>query len=319
MKNIKFILLFLLAIQFHCNAQVNLDDFGRIILNTYLPDNNSIPSEANKALENKLNQITTNNGMGGSIANPRFITTVVVNIGTKDIVAGPPQMIVQNMELTLFIGDAITNTIFYNTTISLKGVGTNENKALIEAFKTINPKNKEIIAFLEEGKNKIINYYSTQCDFIIKNAQSLEKQEKYNEAIYNLSLVPEVCKECYFKCADLLTLVYQQKIDADCASKLSKAKLAWSSQKNQQGAELASNILTEINPKSSCYKELEKLITQISTKLSADEKVKLDLQLKDYNDRMALENETIKASREIAVEYAKNQPKTITYNNLTWR
>lgn len=319
MKNIKFILLFLLAIQFHCNAQVNLDDFERIILNTYLPDNNSIPSEANKALENKLNQITTNNGMGGSMANPRFIITAVVNIGTKDIVAGPPQMIAQNMELTLFIGDAITNTIFSNTTISLKGVGTNENKALIEAFKTINPKNKEIIAFLEEGKNKIINYYSTQCDFIIKNAQSLEKQEKYNEAIYNLSLVPEVCKECYFKCADLLTLVYQQKIDADCASKLSKAKLAWSSQKNQQGAELASNILTEINQKSSCYKEVEKLITQISTKLSADEKVKLDLQLKEYNDRMALENETIKASREIAVEYAKNQPKTITYNNLTWR
>jgi len=34
---------------------------------------------------------------------------------------------------------------------------------------------------------------------------------------------------------------------------------------------------------------------------------------------MALEKETIKASREIAVEYAKNQPKTITYNNLNWR
>lgn len=319
MKNIKFILLFLLAIQFHCSAQINLDDFGRIILNTYLPDNNSIPAEAKKALETKLNQITTNNGMGGSAANPRFIITAVVNIGTKDIVAGPPQMIAQNMELTLFVGDAITNTIFSNTTISLKGVGTNENKALIEAFKTINPKNKEIIGILEEGKNKIINYYSTQCDFIIKNAQTLEKQEKYDEAIYTLSLVPEVCKDCYFKCSDLLTLVYQQKIDSDCTSKLSKAKLAWSSQQNQQGAELASNILTEINPKSSCYKEVKKLITQISAKLTADEKAKLDLELKEYNDRMALENETIKASREIAVEYAKNQPKTITYNNLNWR
>lgn len=319
MKKIQLFLVLFLVFQFQINAQIKLDDFGRVVLNTYLPDNNSIPSEAKKALETKLNQITTNNGMGGSMVNPRFIITATVNVGTKDIVAGPPQMIAQNIELTLFVGDAITNTIFSNVTISLKGVGTNENKALIEAFKTINPKNKEIIVFLEEGKNKIINYYSTQCDFIIKEAQSLEKQEKYDEAIFKLSLVPEVCKECYFKCSDLLTIVYQQKIDADCQSKLSKGKMAWSSQQNQQGAELAGNILSEINPKSSCYKEVEKLIKQVSNKLTADEKAKLDLELKQYNDKVSLEKETLKANREIAVEYAKNQPKTITYNNIYWK
>ena len=319
MKNFKLILIILLAFHFQINAQVKLDDFGRVVLNTYLPNNNSIPAEAKKALETKLNQITTNKGMGGSMVNQRFIITAVVNVGTKDIVAGPPQMIAQNMELTLFVGDAITNTIFSNATISLKGVGANENKALIEAFKTINPKNKEIIAFLEEGKNKIINYYSTQCDFIIKEAQSLEKKEKYDESIYKLSLVPEVCKECYFKCSDLLTIVYQQKIDADCNSKLSKGKMTWSAQHNQQGAELVSSILSEINPKSSCYKEAEKLIKQVSNKLTADEKARLDLKLKQYNDKVSLEKETLKANREIAVEYAKNQPKTITYNNIYWR
>ena len=315
----KLILLFFIAFQFNVNAQVKLDDFGRIVLNTYLPDNNSISAEAKKALETKLNQISTNNGMGGSMANPRFIITATVNIGTKDIIAGPPQMIAQNIDVTLFVGDAITNTVFSNTTISLKGVGTNENKALIEAFKTLNPKNKEIIVFLEEGKNKIINYYSTQCDFIVNDAQTLANQEKYDEAIYKLSLVPEVCKECYFKCSDLLTTLYQQKIDADCKEKLSKAKIAWSSQQNQQGAETAANILTEINPRSSCFKDVETLMKQISNKLTADEKAKIDLELKQYNDKIDLEKETIKASREIAVEYAKNQPKTITYNNLIWR
>lgn len=319
MKKIQLFLVLFLVFQFQINAQIKLDDFGRVVLNTYLPDNNSIPSEAKKALETKLNQITTNNGMGGSLANPRFIITATVNVGTKDIVAGPPQMVAQNIDVTLFVGDAITNTVFSNVIISLKGVGTNENKALMEAFKTINPKNKEIIAFLEEGKNKIINYYSTQCDFIIKEAQSLEKQEKYDEAIYKLSLVPEVCKECCFKCSDLLTTIYQQKIDADCKSKLSKAKMTWSGQQNQQGAELASNILSEINPKSSCYKEAEKLIKQVSNKLTADEKAKLDLDLKQYNDKISLKNEALKANREIAIEYAKNQPKTITYNNIYWK
>ena len=95
--------------------------------------------------------------MGGGQVNPRFIITANVNIGTKDIISGPPQMIAQNLDVTLFVGDAMTNTIFSSTTLNLKGVGTNENKAFIEAFKTINTKNKEVLTFLEEGKKKIIS------------------------------------------------------------------------------------------------------------------------------------------------------------------
>jgi hypothetical protein len=156
----KFIAVLILTfIAVSSNAQVKLDDFGRIVLNTYLPDKIAIPTEAKNLLLTKLNQITSNNGMGGSQVNPRFIITANVNVGTKDIIAGPPQMIAQNLDVTLFIGDAVTTTIFSNTTLNLKGVGTNENKAFIDALKTINPKNKEVLAFLEEGKNKIINYF----------------------------------------------------------------------------------------------------------------------------------------------------------------
>jgi hypothetical protein len=61
-----------------------------------------------------------------------------------------------------------------------------------------NPKNKEIILMLDEGKNKIINYYSTQCDFILKQVNTLTEQYHFDEAIYNLMLVPEICKDCYF-------------------------------------------------------------------------------------------------------------------------
>jgi hypothetical protein len=82
----KKIIIGLIAVVFitQVNAQVKLDDFGRIVLNTYLPDNIAIPSEAKNLLLTKLNQITSNNGMGGSQANPRFIITANVNVGTKD-------------------------------------------------------------------------------------------------------------------------------------------------------------------------------------------------------------------------------------------
>lgn len=301
------------------NAQVKLNDFGRVILNTYLPDNNSIPAEAKKALETKLSQITTNNGMGGSTVNPRFIITAVLNVTTKDIVPGPPQMIAQNIEVTLFVGDAITNTVFSNTIVSIKGVGTNENKALIDAIKNINPKNKDITAFLEEGKNKIISYYATQCDFIIKDAEIVAKQEKFDEAIYKLALVPEVCKDCYFKTTDLIANLFQQKIDNDCKAKLSKAKIRWSGQQNIKQAEEVIAVISDINPNAACYTAAANFTKEINAKIKVDEKARLELALKKYNDKMELEKQQVNAYKEIAVEYAKSQPKTITYNNIIWR
>ena len=341
------------------NAQVKLDDFGRIVLNTYLSDNIAIPTEAKNLLLTKLNQITSNNGMGGSQANPRFIITANVNVGTKDIIAGPPQMVAQNLDVTLFIGDAVTNTIFSNTTLSLKGVGTNENKAFIDALKTINPKNKEVLAFLEEGKTKIINYYSTNCDFMIKDAQTLVKQEKYDEAIFQLSLVPDICKDCYFKCLDTLTQIYQQKIDADCKVKFNEAKVTWTAAQTPNGAEKAGDILSTINPMANCQTDVTAFIKVIDAKLKADEKARWQFKMKQYADKIAMQKEQVRIAeekgkrddtyrenqsqrdaisqekqssrnfeldkirvnsyREVAMEQARNQPKTVTYNNIYWR
>ena len=388
MKKIITTLLFVIALATTNKAQVKLDDFGRIILNTYLPDNLPLPAEAKSSLVNKLNQITTNNGMGGSQANPRFIITANVTIGSKDIIAGPPQMIAQNIDITLFVGDAVTNTIFSNTTLSLKGVGTNENKAFIEAFKTINPKNKEVTAFLEEGKTKIISYYSTNCDFIIKEALTMVKQEKYDDAIYQLSLVPDVCQDCYFKCLDTLGSIYQKKIDADCKIKFNEAKTTWAAAQTPIGAEKAGDILSTINPMANCQKEVASFIKAIDAKLKADEKARWQFKMKQYADKIAMQKEQVRIAeekgkrddtyrenqaqrdiamqkeqvriaeekgkrddtyrenqaqrdaisqekqssrnfeldkirvnsyREIAVELAKNQPKTVTYNNINWR
>jgi hypothetical protein len=354
-----FLLLSVITFALKISAQVKLDDFGRIILNTYLPDNLAIPTEAKNLFLTKLNQITTNNGMGGSQANPRFIITANINIGTKDIIAGPPQMIAQNLEITLIVGDAITNTIFSNTILNLKGVGTNENKAFIEALKTINPKNKEVITFLEEGKKKILNYYSTNCDFIIKDAQTLVEQEKYDDAIYQLSLVPDVCQDCYFKCLDTLVSIYQQKIDADCKVKFNEAKITWATAQNPIGAEKAGDILNTVNPMATCQSEISEFIKTIDAKLKADEKARWQFKMKQYADKIAAQKEQariaeekgkrddiyrenqskrdaiaqekqanrnfeldklrVNSYREIAVERAKNQPRTVTYNNIIWR
>jgi len=355
MKIFLFSSLLLIVVSIFIQAQPKLDDFGRIVLNTYIPDKLDLPSESKALLETKLSQITSNYGMGGSDINPRFIITASVNVSSKDIIAGPPPMIAQNIDITLFIGDAFENKIFSNLTLSLKGVGNNENKSLIDALKRINPKNKEIESFIEEGKNKIITFYNTQCDFFSKEAETLTKQGKYEEAIYRLSLIPEVCQDCYFKSLDQMTSIYQQKIDSDCNQILNNAKTIWVAQQNSQGAEKVGDILSQVNPAANCHTEVNKFIKSVESKLKADEKARWDFKMKQYEDKIVREKEELRLSeiqaqrdyemgkenlkyqdkqaernyvldktrvsayRDIAVEYAKNQPKTIYYNNIYWR
>jgi len=318
MKKIISVLV-LTVVAFTSYAQVKLDDFGRIVLNTYLPENISLPSEAKNLLITKLNQIASNNGMGGSQANPRFIITANVNVGTKDIIAGPPQMIAQNIELTLFVGDAVTNTIFSNTILSVKGVGTNENKAFIDAIKSINSKNKEIISMLDEGKNKIINYYSTQCDFILKQANTLTEQYHFDEAIYNLMLVPETCKDCYFKSREEAVLIFKKKVESDCTEKLKQAKMEWAAAPNENGANKVAAILITIVPSESCKNDLNKISDEIKKKLQEDQKRKYDFDMTEMQKRYDTAQKQIDANKEIALEQAKHQPQTINYSNIYWR
>lgn len=319
MKKILVLLLSVFCLSANLLAQTNLDDFGRIVLNTYLPEAMSLPTEAKNLLETKLNQITTSNGIGGSQVNPRFIITASVNVGTKDVIAGPPQLIAQNLEITLFIGDAISNTKFSNVTIPLKGVGTNENKALIEAFKTLSPKNKAVAAFLEEGKNKIISYYTSQCNFINKDVDALAALEKYDEAIYKLSIIPEVSKDCYFNSLDRIKIIYQQKIDADGKAKLLQAQTIWLTTKNTIGAEEAAGILSKINPMTSVKSEADAMIKMMESQLNAAAKVEWQMKVQESSIQYDLEKSRITAYREIALEYLRKQPKTVTYNNIYWR
>lgn len=358
MKNV-IGLAILVLVNLNLLAQVKSDDFGRIVLNAYLPEDMPVPVESRNALTTKLTQLTAAHGLAGSQSNPRFIITCRLDIGTKDIIPGPPQMIAQNLSATFYVGDAMSNTIFSTTSLNLMGVGTNENKALIEAFKGINPKTKEFAAFIEEGKNKIIEYYTTNCDFLIKEARTLAGQQKFDEAIFRLSQVPDVCRDCYFRCLDSLGVIYQKKIDTDCSVKFKEAKTLWAAAQNPEGAERAGDVLATIDPLATCQSDVDAFVKSIEAKLKADERARWQFKMRQYADKVAAQKERVRiaeekskrddvyrenqaqrdasfhekqsqrnfeldkvrigAYREVAVAYAKNQPKSVTYNNIYWR
>ena len=296
-------------------ASSNAADVARIKLAAYVPQQiENMPEAARSMLQNKLSQIITQNGMGGSAYSERFIITANITVMTKDITPTAPPMHAYTLDVTLYIGDGITGTKFSSQSVTLKGVGENETKAYIAALKNLKTSDPTYQAFLETGKNKIIEYYKANCDLIIKEAQMLAKQNKEDEAIFNLGAVPQACKECYDKAMDAILPIYKQKIDRECKVKLLEANNLWGANQSVDAANSAGEILSSIDPAASCFAEAKALSSKIAARVKEIDAREWKYILKEQ----AQESERIQAIRDIGVAYGKGQPKTVTYNVRGW-
>jgi len=297
------------------NTEKKLEDMGRLTLAAFVPQQiDKMPEAARSMLSNKLAQVVTQNGMGGAAKNERFIITCNITVLTKDILPGPPPMTALTLDITLYIGDGIAGTKFASKSVQVKGVGTNETKAYIEGIKMIKPSDPSIQAFIEEGKKKIIAYYNTKCDFIIKDAQTLASQDKYEEAIYNLTSVPDVCKDCYDKCMAAVAPMYKKKIDRDCKMKLAEATNLWNANQDIDAANSAGALLATIEPAAACYGEAKALSARISKKVTEIDKREWAYIMKEQQQT----SELIKAYRDVGVAYGNGQPDTVSYNVIGW-
>jgi len=293
--------LILSIITFSSIAQAKLDDINRIILNTYVSDQiEPISTEAKDLLSNKLSQIASNYGIGGSALNPRFVLLAKISVTTKDIISGPPQMTAINLDITFSIVDAIDQRKFANTTINVKGIGTgnNETKAYIDAIKKVNINNPDLKLLIELGKSKIVQFFNTQCNFIIRDALGLAKKGAFDDALYKLAQIPDVCEKCYVSCMDTMQQIYQQKIDKECLVIIRNAKAAWMSNQNSIGAEKVAEMINTISPFSTCEPEANMLMKQIENKLKEDEKRKWEFKMKKYNDALNMRKEAMRIDEE---------------------
>jgi len=295
------------------NAQSNQEDKNRIALTAWVPDQiEGMPASATNLLENKLSQVATKNGMSGDAMNSRFIISANVSVITKNIVPGPPTMVALGLDATLYIGDGYTGQAFESMNLSLKGVGNNETKAYLDGIKMIKPGNTEVQAFIERGKTKIINYYKANCDLILKQVQSLEAQNQFEEALFQLSGIPSACEECYTKALNAIGPVYQKMIDRDCKIKLQEAKSAWNSGQDRASADAAGQILSTIEPSSSCYGEVKTLTDDIAKRVLVVDGREWKFILRAQEQ----ESERIQAARDVGVAFGNGQPDTVIYRSL---
>jgi hypothetical protein len=311
----KILLSILIAIGCNTYAQNTAgknNDADRI---TFVPQQiDQMPEAARGSLTNKLNQIVTQNGLGGSAFNERFIITANINVLSKDIAPTAPPIYSYTLDITLYIGDGIDGTKFASESVTVKGTGESDAKAYISALKNLKTKDPKYQSFIDAGKNKIIQYYNSKCDFIIKEAQTLASQNNFEEAIFKLTSVPEVCKECYDKCMDAVAPIYKKQIDRDCKLKFNEANNLWSANQTVEVANQVGEILSTIEPNAACFGEVKALSNKIASRIKAIDSREWNYKLKEQ----AQVSERIKAYRDIGVAYGNGQPKTVTYNVRGW-
>ena len=302
----KKILLILVAFVFGLNlnaqnSQGKTDDLGRIALAAIVPDQaEGIPQSARQLLANKMEQIAVQNGLGAAASNPRFCIVPVVNVLSKEITPTAPPMQALNLDVTFYIVDAASQTIFSQTNIQVKGVGQTEDKAYMQALKNVNVKAGQFKGFVEKGKEKILEYYNSQCDVVLKGAQALAGQKKYEESLFTLLSVPDVCRECFDKSMDLSVDIYKQYANYKCTEYMAGAKAAWAN----MNADKAAEFLGKITPDMECYEQAVKLADEITQKQLADGANVWQFKMKQYDDSVEKEKLMIQAGKDVAVSWA---------------
>lgn len=308
-----FLICIILSVTGFSNAQ-NLSEKDKMALAIWIPDGTeNLTPAAKSVLQNKLTNIATENGIVGSSEFQRFVMAANVNVISKNITSTAPVMQAYTLSVDLYIGDGIDGKAFSSYSITVKGVGENETKAYIAALKNIQIDNPTIQSFIGKGKSKIVAYYNTQCDFIITKAKTLANQNKFDEALWYLTTIPDECSDCWKKAMDAASLIFKQKINVECKQKLNEANNIWNAAQNWEAAQEAGRILSSIDPNADCVDEIKTLANKIEKRIKEVDNREWNFR---YDYEIGLKRDLIKAYQEVGVAWGNGQAQNVTYKSM---
>ncbi len=285
-----------------------------ISLGAYVPDQiENVPASAKKMLINKLGQLVTANGISNNQYNSRFIITPNIDVVMKEVMPTSPVKVALDLNITLYIGDGISGTLYESESFSVKGVGATETKAYIQAIKRLKPKSEAMQRFIIKGKEKIIDYYNSNCTQIQKEADILANSGQPENALNILLSIP-ASSSCFDKTKSKTEALYIEVANRDCKIRLNEAKAIWSANQDIEAANDAARLLSGVLPEAQCFSEVKALFGKIEARAR-------ELQDRDWNYKLKVLDATksyYDSAFEVSMAWAKNQPSTVMYNVRGW-
>jgi len=300
------------------NNYLSSNDFNRLsICSVVNLDTEKFSSDAQEYLNEILNQVVVSRSLGGQYGFTRFVLTASMQYTSKSILSGSPTMHSYEILLSIYLGDGVEGKMFSSTSMTLSGIGASETKALKDALKKINPNDPRFDNLISNGKIKIIEYYNSICDAQIRDAQNLASTDNVFDALYKLSEVPDVARDCYIKSKALSIEIYKRYKERECAYLLNNAKNTWASNPNPEGGRKAVEILNNIDPESNCFNDARGIVNQITSEIKNSnlelERFNRTYLLFEQKNQAELEKVRIGAIKEMVNSYFNKKPETIIY------
>ncbi len=317
MKRIRFNIIFALVLTTMVSfSQKVIDDVNLIAIAPYVSTQiEYMPTSARVNLENKLEKLITSSGFSSSIgSDSRFILTPNITVLSKNIVSGAPPKVALLLDVTFYIGDGVSGVKYGSASVEVRGVGSNETKAYNSAIRRIGHNNKELKKLLELSKSKIVNYFNSNCNNILKEADNYASLNQFDDALIVLNSIPKEISKCYAYASNKLKPIYKRKIDSECKILITKAENAWNYGLDYEAAKEAGEYLSEIDPASSCYSEAKKLFQLINKSLEKEAAKKWEFELKKQENINNYNLRALDIIEKISVAKAKYH----NYNIRRW-
>lgn len=206
MKKIRTLLLalFLVSVSYMTEAQA---------IRVLYPSTDNISDEASSILYNRLNQAVTLNGIGSTDNSNKFLLVPSVTVLSIEPTATVPINYVAEIEITMFIVDNSKKLLMSQETLVKKGVADNERKAVTEAVKSIKARDPKLKKMITIGKNRIIEYYNTECETVVKTINAYIDCGMYEEALNELNAIPQIDDNtgCYDNTLNILNKISQEQ------------------------------------------------------------------------------------------------------------
>ena len=209
MKKIKTLLLalFLVSVSYMSEAQS---------IRVMYPSDDNISDDASSILYNRLNQAVTLNGIGSTDNSNKFLLVPSVTVLSIEPTATAPINYVAEVEIAMYLVDNSKKLLMSQETIVKKGVADNERKAVVEAIKSIKARDPKIKKMITIGKNRIIEYYNTECETVVKTISAYIDCGMYDKALSELNAIPQIDGNtgCYDNTLNILSKISQEQQSA---------------------------------------------------------------------------------------------------------
>lgn len=312
MKRILLILFACILIPI-CNAQ---SDVSFLLMTE---NSETLIGSSETVLMGKIGDFTANAICQNDNCNSRFVIALKPIVNSREIIPSTPQRIKTEINLLIRIGDVVTGKVFESAAITLKGIGLSEEKAQISCFNMLDSYRDLITIMISNAQSQAESYYCSHCDEIINRCHSYAGRDEYEQAIYELISIPNVCKPCYERCQQEAVDVYKQHIDKVGQDLYARARAIWMEEQSVNAATRIASIMAQIDPHASIYPRVEELQNVITKKLNADEKREWELNLKKYEDSQKFKMNLVDAIRDIGVAWGNNQPQSVSRTIIrTW-